>query len=275
MKLACCQLDIAWENPKANWDKARALLAAAQLPAGSLFVLPEMFPTGFSMNVGSVQETAPFQTEDFLRRLATEHGLFVMGGFAALDSGGLSRNQAVVLSPNGETVARYNKIHPFTLGGEAQHYTAGAEIVSFDWNGCQTTPFICYDLRFPEIFRAAASSGTELFLVIANWPAKRDMHWVTLLQARAIENQAYVVGVNRCGADPKHVYSGRSLIVDPHGTILVEIGDQEGVVSADVDFEALRCWRKDFPALSDMHWRPWAPHLGSCSRIGRATPPLV
>ncbi len=255
MKLACCQLDIVWENPTANQDKVRKLAGSAGLPPGSLVVLPEMFPTGFSMNVGTVQENAPYPTEEFLRAIAREHRLFVMGGFAAVAEDGRPRNQAVVLSPEGRTVARYNKIHPFALGGEAQHYAAGTEIVTFDWQGSVAAPFICYDLRFPEIFRAAVRKGAQLFLVIANWPVKRDMHWVTLLQARAIENQAYVVGVNRCGADPKFVYSGRSMIVDPHGTILSQIGNEEGIITAEADFDALECWRKDFPALQDMHWR--------------------
>ena len=261
MRVACCQLNIAWEDRAANWERARTLLGAAQLAPGSLFVLPEMFPTGFSMNVGVAAENSPYPTEDFLRRAALEHKIFVVGGFAALDHNGVARNQAVVTSPEGRILARYNKIHPFTLGGEAQHYAAGTEIVSFDWNGCRTTLFICYDLRFPEVFRAAAVEGTQLFVVIANWPAKRDGHWVTLLQARAIENQAYVVGVNRCGTDPHFVYSGRSVIVDPHGAILVEIVNEEGVRAADLDLEALQQWRQGFPALPDMHWRPWAPHL--------------
>jgi predicted amidohydrolase len=263
MKVACCQLDIVWENPPANQEKVRKLLEKKVLPAGSLLVLPEMFPSGFSMNVDSIVERSPFPSEAFLRSVAVEHGLFVMGGFAAAGSDNRARNHAVVISPEGDTLARYDKIHPFTLGGEAQHYAAGAEIVTFQWQSCVAAPFICYDLRFPEIFRAAALNGAQLFLVIANWPVKREMHWVTLLQARAIENQAYVVGVNRCGTDPKFVYSGRSMVVDPHGTILAQIGNEEGIISADVDVEALQCWRKDFPALQDIHWRPWCPHVTS------------
>jgi predicted amidohydrolase len=152
-------------------------------------------------------------------------------------------------------VARYNKIHPFTLGGESQHYAAGEDLVLTEWAGCKVAPMICYDLRFPELFRSAVRRGAQLFTVIANWPVKREQHWVTLLQARAIENQAYVIGVNRCGTDPKHVYSGRSMIVDPHGNILAEIGNREGMIEAAIDVAALEAWRKDFPALQDIHWR--------------------
>ena len=119
----------------------------------------------------------------------------------------------------------------------------------------KVVPFICYDLRFPEIFRTAVRQGAEMFVVIANWPNRREMHWVRLLEARAIENLAYVVGVNRTGKDPKLVYSGRTMIIDPHGTILVEAGDLEGVIAADIDPAAVRNWRRDFPALRDMHWK--------------------
>ncbi len=112
-----------------------------------------------------------------------ETGVFVLGGVAVAGSDGRVRNQAAVFSAKGELLARYSKIHPFTLGGESQHYAAGTEIVDFDWQGCRVAPFVCYDLRFPELFRAAVKRGTQLFVVIANWPARRVDHWLTLQQA--------------------------------------------------------------------------------------------
>src|SRR5207248_5294148 len=140
---------------------------------------------------------------------------------AMLGSDGRARNKALVFSPAGELLASYAKMQPFVPGGEAEHYAAGEKIVAFRWADFVISPFICYDLRFPEIFReAVAAHRPELFVVIANFPEKRIGHWVPLLQARAIENQAYVVGVNRIGKDPHYTYSGRSLIIDPHGEIL-------------------------------------------------------
>jgi len=115
-------------------------------------------------------------------------------------------------------------------------------------------PFICYDLRFPELFRMAVRQGAQLYVVIANWPASRVHHWVTLLQARAIENQAYVVGVNRCGSDPKVAYAGRSLVVSPRGVILADAGGGERVLSAELDLAALQAYRAEFPVLQDMRW---------------------
>jgi omega-amidase len=257
MRIACCQLDIAWEDKAVNYRQVQNLVAKAQLPAGSLLVLPEMFSTGFSMNVAVTREEAPAPTEAFLTSLAREHGIFVLGGLAAGCSDGQVRNQAAVFSPEGQTLARYSKVHPFTLGGEADHYGAGKEIVAFDWLGCQVAPFICYDLRFPELFRAAVQRGAQLFAVIANWPTRRIDHWITLLQARAIENQAYMVGVNRCGVDPKHSYVGRSMVVDPHGVVRLDLGSQERVESLEIDLAALEAWRNEFPALQDMRQREW------------------
>jgi predicted amidohydrolase len=254
MRAYCCQLDIAWENKPENYRKVRALLTSANVPPGSLIVLPEMFATGFSMNVSTIVEGESAATAQWAQKLAHELGVYVVAGLAVLDGAGRARNQALVVSPRGEVVARYNKIHPFTLGGEAQHYVAGEELVLCSWGRCRVAPLICYDLRFPEVFRSAVRQGAQLFTVIANWPVKRVNHWVTLLQARAIENQAYVIGVNRAGTDPKHEYSGRSMIIDPHGSILEEIGNREGLISAEIDIDALETWRKDFPALQDMHW---------------------
>jgi predicted amidohydrolase len=254
MKVFCCQINCAWENKPANYKRVRSLLQNARIPKGSLVVLPEMFATGFSMNVEATREGASPETDLFVRQAAVDNEAFIIAGVVGTGPDGRARNQALVFSTTGQPLARYTKIHPFTLGGEAACYAAGTEIVTFDWNGCTTAPLVCYDLRFPEVFRSAVARGTQLYAVIANWPVKREMHWVTLLQARAIENQAYVVGVNRCGADPKHTYSGRSMVIDPHGKILAEIGNEEGVIGADVDLAALEAWRKDFPALGDIHW---------------------
>lgn len=254
MKVYCCQLDIAWENKAKNFKKVRAQLAAERPESGSLVVLPEMFSTGFSMNVeGICEERAP-GAEEFVWEVAKEFGVVVVGGIVRRGEDGKGLNEALVVSPEGRTLARYAKIHPFSLGGELDHYARGTKIESFEWNGMKVVPFICYDLRFPEIFRTAVGQGAEMFVVIANWPNRREMHWVRLLEARAIENLAYVVGVNRTGKDPKLTYSGRTMIIDPHGNIMVEAGDLEGVIAADIDPEMVRKWRGDFPALKDIHW---------------------
>lgn len=261
MNIFAVQPDIVWEDKPANFAKVRALLAARPPQPGSLVVLPEMFACGFSMNLAVTKQSEQREDEVFLRDLARETQTTVIGGLVnevgtAVPSGpSTARNQAVAFSPEGDLLTRYTKIHPFSLGGEAVGHEAGTQIVTFPWGGFKVAPFVCYDLRFPEIFRAAAKRGAELFVVIALWPSKRVQHWLTLLQARAIENQAYVIGVNRTGTDPNHSYAGRSVVVDPHGVIIADAGEQERVLAASIDVEAVRAWRTDFPALRDMHWR--------------------
>jgi predicted amidohydrolase len=213
-----------------------------------------MFACGFSMNLAVTRQDAACEDETFLAALARKDGVFVHGGVVSPGVGQMGRNQAVVFSPEGRLVARYTKIHPFSLGGEAQGHEAGTEIVTYPWGGFVVAPFVCYDLRFPEIFRAAAKQGANLLVVIALWPVKRQHHWLTLLKARAIENQAYVVGVNRVGREPEYSYAGRSVVVDPHGFIIADAGERECVLTAALEPEVVTDWRRDFPALRDAHW---------------------
>ena len=253
MNVAGLQFDIAWEDKPANFEKARRLLAQAALEKDSLVALPEMFATGFTMNTATMAEAYGGETEQFLARTAKEFGIFLMAGAAMKGRDGQARNKALVFSPAGELLAFYAKMRPFTPGGEAEHYTAGDRAATFRWADCTVSPFICYDLRFPELFRdTAAAHRPELFTVIASWPEKRIEHWLKLLQARAIENQAYVLGVNRVGSDPYYAYTGRSLIVDPHGTVLADAGETEGFIRAELNLPALRKYREGLPFLEDM-----------------------
>jgi predicted amidohydrolase len=164
----------------------------------------------------------------------------------------MGRNEAVVVGPDGKQITRYQKIYPFSYAKEDLHYEAGEHIATFTWNSLSVTPLVCYDLRFPEVFRDAVQHGAELFVIIANWPEARIQHWITLLQARSIENQAFVVGVNRCGNDPFVSYPGQSMIISPQGNIIAALDDEEGIVQAEIDSGDLREYREQFPALKDM-----------------------
>jgi omega-amidase len=253
VNVVALQFDIAWEDKRANFDTVRNLLLQAAPATGSLVALPEMFATGFSMNVTKVADSYGGEVEQFLGELARQFKVWLVAGAAMKARDGRARNKALVFSPNGELVAFYAKMRPFTLGGEADHYTAGERPITFRWAECTVAPFICYDLRFPELFRqAAADHQPELFVVIANFPEKRIQHWVTLLQARAIENQAYVVGVNRIGTDPYYTYPGRSLIISPQGAILADAGEKQGWISGELDVPALHKYREGLPFLKDL-----------------------
>ena len=256
MNLYALQFDIAWEDKTANFTTVRRLLDQTRPTPGSLLVLPEMFATGFSMNALTIAEDKDGPTFAFLAEIARQWKCLVLGGVPTNDAAGVFRNEAILMDAEGALIARYAKMYPFTPGGESERYAAGESPILVDIaansGGFRLAPFICYDLRFPEAFRAAAAQGASLYTVIASWPEARVQHWVTLLQARAIENQSYVIGVNRCGSDPSFRYPGRSLIMGPDGTILADAGESEGVIQASLDAEVVATYGRQLPFLQDM-----------------------
>jgi omega-amidase len=252
MRLYCCQFDIVWEDKAANYGKIEQVFKTAFFPPGSLVALPEMFATGFSMDVPRTAEEDPSETERFLAKLASAYNCHIIGGLVRKGAGHRGRNEAVAFDAHENLLARYCKIQPFPLAGETDAHEAGTELAVFSWSSVRVAPFICYDLRFPELFRQAVLQGAHLLLVMANWPAPRIGHWTALLRARAIENQCYVAGVNRCGSDPNFPYPGRSALFDPHGELLAEAGADEQIISAEIDLEALEKWRDAFPVLTPL-----------------------
>lgn len=254
MNILACQFDIVWEDKAANFAKVESMLRSHPPAPDTLVVLPEMFATGFSTDTTRTRQGDPAECEAFLAELARKHGVTVLGGVVGRTASGRCCNQSVAYDPTGRELARYTKIHPFSGGGELQIHEPGTEIVTFAWGGFTVAPLICYDLRFPELFRAGVRRGADLFVVIASWPVMRDRHWQILLQARAIENQAYLVGVNRCGRDPLFYHSGRSAVVDPLGVILADAGEGDRALRATIDPSVVAAWRRDFPAVRDMGW---------------------
>lgn len=253
MNVLALQIDIDWENKRANFQKVRDLLAKAAPAKDSLVVLPEMFATGFTMNMEACAERYGGDTENFLGQTAKDFEVSILAGAAMRGKNGQVRNKALAFAPDGTLLGFYSKMKLFSPGGEHAHCEAGKGPTVFQWQGWRVCPFVCYDLRFPEIFRqATASHRPELFILIANWPAKRLGHWLKLLPARAIENQAYVVGVNRVGKDPFYAYAGRSLILDPHGEVMADAGETEGWAQARLDIDALRKYREGLPFLNDL-----------------------
>ena len=252
MHIVAIQFDIAWEDRAANHAKVAAMLEREPPPRQSVIVLPEMFASGFSMNVARTAQDEARADERFVAELCRRFGAWCVAGVVSRGASPvMGRNEAVAFDPQGRLVARYCKMHPFSLAGEDRCCEAGSEIVTFDCAGFTVAPVICYDLRFPELFRVAARRGANVFVVIANWPDARAEQRLVLLRARAIENQAYVVGVNRVGDDPAHHYAGQSVVIHPRGEVIAEAGDGERLLHADLELRPLTDYRAALPWLRD------------------------
>ncbi|MAX27331.1 MAG: amidohydrolase [Phycisphaeraceae bacterium] len=251
MQILACQYDIAWEDKPENFRRIDHLLRHVAICPGSLIVLPEMFSTGFSFNLKAVAEEPDRAAEKYLAQLASDTESCVIGGVVTHDLSGKGLNQALAMGPDGKALSRFTKLHPFSPVGEHHHFHRGHGPEVFSWQGWRIATFVCYDLRFPEAFRLAAKQDVQLMICIANFPAKRDHHWRSLLVARAIENQCYMLGVNRVGSDPNASYCGSTLLVDPLGHIVKDAGKEPGVINIDLDQDNLCEYRKAFPVLRD------------------------
>jgi predicted amidohydrolase len=250
VKVAAVQHDIVWEDPPATFAHVAPLIDEAASEGARLVLLSEMFATGFSMETDRIAEPVDGPSAQFLLEQAAKHDAWIGGSVPERPAGEpLPYNTFVLATPDG-TVHRYRKIHPFSYAREHERFGAGAEHVTVDIQGVRCSLFVCYDLRFADEFWALARD-TDCFLVVANWPESRREHWRALLVARAIENQSYVVGVNRVGAGGGLEYAGDSRIIDPLGEVLAEAEHAERVLVADVDPARVRQVRTKFPFLAD------------------------
>ncbi|MDQ1520406.1 MAG: hypothetical protein QOI55_1479 [Actinomycetota bacterium] len=250
MKVAAVQHDIVWEEPKANFEHLAPLIDGAARAGARLIALTEMYSTGFSMRPEQVAEPVDGPSTQFLVDKAVAHDVWICASIPELPDGAARPfNQLVLAAPDG-TRHRYAKVHPFSYGREHEHYAAGDAQLTVDIEGVRVTPLVCYDLRFAYAFWDVAVD-TDCYVVVANWPAARRVHWQVLLRARAIENQAYVVGVNRVGSGGNLDYVGDSCIVDPLGEVLASAAEVETVLVADVDSARVAATRAKFPFLND------------------------
>jgi omega-amidase len=255
MRAHLVQSDIAWEDKQENYRRVAAMLDDARPAPGDLVVLPEMFDTGFSFRL-EITADRDSATLHFLQSLAKKHQITLQGARSVIGPDGKGRNRASVIGYDGTTLGEYDKIHPFSFGRETEFFSGGDQVLVYPWRsgGHETTvcPAICYDLRFPELFRRGMKAGAEVLALGANWPAPRALHRTSLAQARAIENQAYMLCVNRAGADPHLTYAGASVAFGPKGEVLGQLGEEPEVLSVEIDLAALRDWRSKFPATRDV-----------------------
>ena len=250
MKIAVIQYDITWADRQANFNALRPLINEAARNGARLIVLPEMFSTGFVVDRDDSGEPIGGPSSAFLSTMAQELNVYIGGSCPEVaPDDPRPFNTFVVTSPDGSE-HRYSKIHPFTYGGEDKHFRAGQEHVTIDIDGLRTSLFVCYDLRFADEFWACAHD-TDIYLVPANWPTARREHWMALLRARAIENQAYVVGCNRVGDGGGLNYSGDSLVIDPLGTVLAQGQSEACILYAEIEPAFVSDVRTKYPFLQD------------------------
>lgn len=247
MKIALVQMDLAWCDTQANLQHAEELMRR-QLGA-DVYVLPEMFTTGFCMEPHRIAEPTEGPTLDWMRRMAREMNAAITGSVAAAAPDGGYKNRMYFVEPDGR-VTHYDKRHLFSYSGEDKHYEAGTDRVIVPFRGVRFFLQVCYDLRFPVFGRNLDDYDVAIY--VANWPNKRRMAWDVLLRARAIENQAVVIGVNRVGSDPLCEYDGGTAAIDFFGNVAASCNDCiEQVITYEVKMDELRHYRDKFPSLAD------------------------
>jgi omega-amidase len=234
-----------------NLHRAYLLAGRATAAGAALICFPEQFVTGWSPDVPSGSgEGLDGSTATALCRMASDHGIAVLGSFLEF-TGGKPRNTAVAIDASGEILATYAKIHLFSPGGEDRSCTPGEEIATFTVDGMLFGIAICYDLRFPELFRIYADAGADCVLVPSAWPCSRLRHFELFVTARALENQCYVVGINAAAGTQSNLPCGGSLAADPDGQIIVRGDAHEGLITATLDPGRIRAARNRIPVLKD------------------------
>lgn len=255
--VALIQINVLSGDPEANLARVVPMLAEAADKGADLAVLPEMWTTGFCWDRLSDLAAQQGPVLDRLVEQAREHRLWINGSIALpVEGHDRPANTSVLIAPTGEVVAQYRKVHLFTLFQEQRHVTPGRERITRDTPCGKAGLAVCYDLRFPELFRAYALDGVILQLLPSAWPHPRLEHWRTLIRARAIENQMFVIAVNQIGSEgfrdgTQATYCGHSAVIDPWGHTLVEADEAEGVYLAQVDPEQATRLREKMTVLGD------------------------
>jgi len=249
MKIALVQYNPVWENKEANKEKILSMIS--DIEGVELFVFPEMTLTGFTMKSKEMSETIQGDSFRFFSSIAKAKSSNIFVGIIERRNNRIY-NTLIHIKPDGNLVKLYRKIHPFSYSDENKHFNAGVKLALTKIKKWKIGLTICYDLRFPELFRKYGKKRAHLIVNIANWPDTRIEHWRTLLKARAIENQCYIAGVNRVGKDPKLNYVGFSSVFDPMGKELVAIVDEEKVIVVDLDKNYVNEVREKFPFLDDI-----------------------
>lgn len=262
MKIACVQMDIAFGAPEQNFRRVLEYLTEAAENGAETIVLPEMWNTGYALTQLDELADGNHRTLDFLKKFAEEQQVNIVGGSVSTRKEDGFYNTMYVINKTGELVSEYDKAHRFGLMDEHIHLEEGQSLGTFELEGVTCGGVICYDIRFPEWIRAQALNGAKVVFVPAEWPAPRIDHWRVLLQARAIENQCFIVAVNRIGADPKNEFGGSSMIIAPWGEVRLDMAQEEGVGYGEIDLEEVEEVRERIPVFEDRRVSLYNKYVG-------------
>lgn len=249
MKIALGQIDVKWEDKKENIRKCKEFVNKASHKKCDMVIFPEMTLTGFSMNTKDISENSNGYVMTEFKKMALDNNISIGFGYSRI-IGGKFYNEMSVLSKDGIILEEYDKIHPFSYDKEDRFYEKGNKISSFSIDGINFGMFICYDLRFPEVFQIS-SKRNQVIILIANWPSSRIDAFDILLKARAIENQCYIVAVNRVGKSNGLYYNGYSKIIDPMGKVITNESTKEELIIGEIALDTINKVREDFPFRKD------------------------
>ena len=250
MNIGLVQYSPKWENPIGTIEQIEKLIEVSDLRETSLLVFPEMSLTGFTMNSKKFAEEMDGISFQYFMQLTRKLKKHIFAGIIEKDESNIY-NSLIHFDDKGIIRIIYRKIHPFSFANEDKNYKAGIETITTKINGITFGLSICYDLRFPELYRQYGKNKVDVITNIANWPSARIDHWNILLQARAIENQCYMIGVNRIGTDSHLEYTGNSSAINPMGKILVR-DKSEKILSVEVTKDEVEKVRTEFPFLNDI-----------------------
>ncbi|YCI75015.1 carbon-nitrogen family hydrolase [Bacillus sp. R1-10] len=251
-KIACIQMDIAFGQPDINFQVAEQWMEKAARSEPDIVILPELWTTGYDLTrLNEIADQEAEKTIEFLKTQAQKHQIHVIGGSIAKKTSKGIYNTMIIIDKHGKLIKEYDKLHLFQLMDEHHFLQPGEKDGLFTLDEKICAGFVCYDIRFPEWQRAHTVQGAEVLFVTAEWPKPRLDHWRALLISRAIENQAYVVAVNRTGSDVNNIFAGHSLIIDPWGNIISEAGEGNELLTGTLDFNKVTEARNKIPVFED------------------------
>ncbi len=252
-KIACIQMDVALKSEQYNLKKALKMIDESVERGAKIVCLPELFTTGFDFQyIKRCAREIPNKITNELSKKAKKLKIFIIGGSLPIIDGGGIYNTSFLFDPNGRIIGKYNKIHLFPLMGEDKYFNRGKECRTYKTEFGNFGIIICYDIRFPELTRKLTLSGAEIVFVPSQFPSQRLDHWKTLIRARAIENQIFVVAVNRVGKDSKNSFCGNSMVVDPWGEVLTSKNEKEGAMVTSIDIGIIYEVRERLPCLPNI-----------------------